>query len=36
MQLEPSCSMGTDRQTDVTKLIAVFRNFANTPKNEKA
>jgi hypothetical protein len=22
----------TDRQTDMTKLIASFRNFANTPK----
>ena len=24
----------TDRQTDVTKQIVAFRNFANTPKNE--
>jgi hypothetical protein len=23
-----------DRQTDMTKLIIAFRNFANTPKNE--
>jgi len=23
----------TDRQTDVTKLILAFRNFANAPKN---
>jgi len=22
----------TDRQTDMTKLIAAFRNFANAPK----
>jgi len=25
--------MSTDGQTDVTKLTAVFRNFANAPKN---
>ena len=25
----------TDRQTDMTKLIFVFRNFANSPKNIK-
>jgi len=24
----------TDRQTDMTKLTVVFRNFANAPKNE--
>jgi hypothetical protein len=23
----------TDRRTDMTKLIVVFSNFANTPKN---
>jgi hypothetical protein len=23
----------TDRQTDMTKLIVAFRNFANAPKN---
>jgi len=23
----------TDRQTDMTKLTAAFRNFANAPKN---
>ena len=23
----------TERQTDLTKLIAIFRNLANTPKN---
>jgi len=23
----------TDRQTDITKLLVVFRNFANAPKN---
>jgi Fe-S-cluster formation regulator IscX/YfhJ len=25
--------MRTDRYTDMTKLIVVFRNFANAPKN---
>jgi len=25
----------TDRQTDMTKLIVAFRNFANAPKNYK-
>ena len=29
----PSCSMLTDRQTDMTKLIVGFSNFANAPKN---
>jgi len=24
----------TDRQTDMTKLIVAFRNFANAPNNE--
>jgi hypothetical protein len=24
----------TDRQTDITKLVVAFRNFANAPKNE--
>jgi hypothetical protein len=24
---------GTERQTDMTKLIAAFRSFANAPKN---
>jgi hypothetical protein len=24
----------TDRQTDMTKLIVAFRNFANTPKKQ--
>jgi hypothetical protein len=33
------CSVGAelfyaDRQTGMTKLIAVFCNFANTPKND--
>jgi hypothetical protein len=33
VQLEPSLSMRTDGQTDMTKLIVAFRNFANAPKN---
>ena len=32
VQREPSCSMRTDGQTDMTKVIAAFRNFANAPK----
>jgi len=32
-QWEPSCSNQTDRQTDMTKLIVAFRNFAKAPKN---
>ena len=32
-QWEPSRSMGTDRQTDVTSLIVSFRDFANLLKN---
>jgi len=31
-QWEPSCSMGTDRRTGITKQIDAFRNFANAPK----
>ena len=31
--LEPSCSMRTDRRTDVTKLIVAFRHCAKAPKN---
>jgi len=33
VQWGPSCSMRTDGQTDMTKLMDAFRNFANTPKN---
>jgi Fe-S-cluster formation regulator IscX/YfhJ len=33
MQWEPSCSLRTDRQTDMKKLIVAFRNFADAPKN---
>ena len=32
VQWELSCSMRTDRQTDMTKLIVAFRNFAKAPK----
>ena len=32
VQSEPSCSMRTDGQTDMTKLTVAFRNFANWPK----
>jgi hypothetical protein len=33
IQWERRCSMWTDGQTDMTKLIVAFRNFANAPKN---
>ena len=33
-QREPSCSVLTDRQTDMAKLTVAFRNFANAPKNK--
>jgi len=33
VQWELSCYMGTDRWTDMTKLIVAFRNFANAPRN---
>jgi hypothetical protein len=29
---KPSCSMRTDKRTDMTKLIVAFRNFAKAPK----
>jgi hypothetical protein len=32
IQWEASCSMRTDRRTDMTKLIVAFRNFAKVPK----
>jgi hypothetical protein len=32
-QWEPSYSMRTDGQTDKTKLIVAFRNFAKAPNN---
>jgi len=31
IQWEPNCSMRTDRQKWVAKLIVEFRDFANTP-----
>jgi hypothetical protein len=34
VQWEPNWSLWTDGQTDMTKLIVAFRNFANAPKNE--
>jgi hypothetical protein len=30
---EPSCSMRTDRRTDLRKLRVAIRSFANKPKN---
>jgi hypothetical protein len=33
VQWEPSCCMRTDGQTDMTKLIVAFLNFANAPKH---
>ena len=32
-RLEPSCSMRTEGQTDMTKLIIAICNFANAPIN---
>jgi hypothetical protein len=32
VQRKPSCSMRTDRRTNMKKLIVAFRNFANAPK----
>jgi len=32
---EPCCSMRTDRQTKMTKLKVVFRNFSNAPKGKQ-
>ena len=33
-QWEPSCSLRTDGQTDMTKPIFAYRNFVNAPKND--
>ena len=33
VQWEQSCSMRTDRRTNMTKLIIAFRNFVNAPEN---
>jgi len=30
---KPSCSMRTDGQSDMTKLIVTILNFANVPQN---
>jgi hypothetical protein len=30
-QVAPSCSVWTDGQTNMTKLIVAFRNFAKAP-----
>ena len=35
LQWESSCCVRTDRQTDTTKLIVAFLNFANGPKMNK-
>jgi hypothetical protein len=32
VQWEPICSMRTDGQSDMTKLIGTFRNFVKAPK----
>jgi hypothetical protein len=32
VQWEPSCSVRTDRRTDMAQIIGTFRNFANAPK----
>jgi hypothetical protein len=32
VQWELSCSMRTDRRTDMTKLIVAYWNFANAPE----
>jgi hypothetical protein len=32
VQWETSCSMRTDVQTDITKLVVAFRNFVNALK----
>ena len=33
VQWEPSCYLGADRRTDMTKLIVAFRYFANASNN---
>jgi len=35
VQWEPSYSMRTERQTDITKLTVAFRNFAKAPKTRR-
>jgi len=34
VEWEPSGSIRTDGQIDMTKLIVAFQNFENAPKNE--
>jgi hypothetical protein len=36
VQWQTSCSLWTDRRTDMTKLIVAFRNFSNAPKNQSS
>jgi hypothetical protein len=33
VQWEPSCPMQMNGQTDMMKIMVIFHNFANTPKN---
>jgi len=35
VQGEPNCSMWTDGQTDMTKLIVTFRSMGKAPKNRR-
>jgi len=35
LQWETSCSMRTDRQTDMANLIVAFRNFEKVPKTSQ-
>ena len=34
--MDPSCSVKTDGQTDMTKLIVAFQNLANAPKKRES
>jgi len=34
VQWEPNCSMRTDGQTEMTRLIVAFHNFVNPPKKK--
>jgi hypothetical protein len=36
LQWETSCSMRTDGQADVTKLVVAFCDFANAPNDQPA
>ena len=35
VQWEPSCSMRTRGQTEMTKLIVAFASFSNVPKSNR-